>query len=174
MVRGECRCRIATGRLSGFHEVDHMLQGPRDSSAPNPIQGQHHTMAEDTREAGTSWMASSLRQRQLVSGMPARTTPVRLPREVALESPRPLRRFLENPQRLQRSGKRSTLSRAAEKNIASRPGPSNKPLERAGVNARADIVGASAGRSAPSHPLGRDSCRDPAAALLSSRSLSGR
>jgi len=137
-------------------------------------QGQHHTMAEDTTEPRTSWMAPSSRQEQLVSGMPARATPVWLPRELALKSLRSFRRFLENLKGLQRSGKRNTLSGTPEEGIASQPWPANKPLERTGVNARADIVGASAGRSAPSHPLGRDSCRDPAAALLSSRSLSGR
>ena len=174
VVPGERRRRSSTRRLSGSHEVDRVLQGPRDSIAPNPIQGQHHTMAEDTTEPRTSWMAPSSRQEQLVSGMPARATPVWLPRELALKSLRSFRRFLENLKGLQRSGKRNTLSGTPEEGIASQPWPANKPLERAGVNARADIVGASAGRSAPSHPLGRDSCGDPAAALLSSRSLSGR
>ena len=113
-------------------------------------QGQHYTMAEDTTEPRTSWMAPSSRQEQLVSGMPARATPVWLPRELALKSLRSFRRFLENLEGLQRSGKRNTLSGTPEEGIASQPRPSSKPLERPGVNACADIADASAGRSAPS------------------------
>src|SRR6267378_3164617 len=154
VVPGERRRRSSTGHVGGSHEVDRVLQGPRDSIAPNPIQGQHHTMAEGTTEPRASWMAPASRQEQLVSGMPARATSVRLPRELALKSLRSFRRFLENLKELQRSGERSTLSGTPEEGIASQPGPSNKPLERAGVSARGNIAATIAGRSAPSRYAG--------------------
>ena len=174
VVPGERRRRSSTGRLSGSHEVDRVLQGPRDSIAPNPIPrpASHYGRGHDRTAHvldGTliSSRATGIRHAcESYAGMATTGTGSQVPTVVSATS--------GNLKGLQRSGKRNTLSGTPEEGIASQPWPANKPLERTGVNARADIVGASAGRSAPSHPLGRDSCRDPAAALLSSRSLSGR
>src|SRR5437879_13199634 len=67
---------------------------------------------KDARLTQTAWMAPGSRQGQLVSGVRARATSPWLPRELAVESLRPFRRFLEDATGLQLSGKRSALSGA--------------------------------------------------------------